>query len=372
MVPNINLQSATWTKEYDRAIKKVVEWMAAAEREEAATVDSVVQAWNTELIDRRASLRDAHLAAMDLLSRSWTKAELQEATKVVGNLVCLADGCETLRRQMSDTAHIERALSERRQLTNQSLDEARAELLQIARATAVEVGAQELRPSLTVVAPAPMTIPERSWACVGCSAIVPTSQAMLAGGHRNGVYCQGCFDRLTQSAALPAAAVAELNVLAAEDHALEVADLEAADPVVTVVADADIDQAPAIAAVLAAADSSEGRVSKLIQALAPRPSVGQLQAQAIATELATARGHRQPAEAPAEPANQRYGAALLAILNQQPRGQWTALALLTQQTGLAAVDTTNGINWLMRKGLIERGNRGFYRAICSSTPATVR
>lgn len=222
------MQSATWTKEYDRAIKQVYEWMTAVEREQAATVDSVVQGWNSELINRRADLRDAHLAAIELLSRSWSKASLQEATKVVGDLVCLADGCEALQSRMSNTAYIERALSERRQLAAQKLDEARAELLRITQATVGGAGQGDLRPSLTVVAPAPMTIPERSWVCVGCSAVVPTSKALLAGGHRNGVYCQDCFDRVTRPDTLPAAAVAELNALAVEDHAAEVADLEAA------------------------------------------------------------------------------------------------------------------------------------------------
>lgn len=219
------MQSATWTKEYDRAIKTVVEWMSAVEREEAATVDSVVKGWNTELIERRADLRDAHLAAMELLSRSWTRAELQEATKVVGDLGRLAAICDGLKRQMADIPYIERALAERRQLAAQKLDAARAELLRISQVTVGGAGQGDLRPSLTVVAPAPMTIPERSWACVGCSAIVPTSQAMLAGGHRNGVYCQSCFERLS----LGADALAQLRVLAAEDHAVELAILSTDD-----------------------------------------------------------------------------------------------------------------------------------------------
>lgn len=165
--------STTWTKEYDRAIRQVTEWMAACEREQAATVDSVVNGWNTELINRRANLRDAHLAAQELLAHSWSQAELQEATKVVGNLVCLAAGCEALRRQMSDTAHIERALSERRQLTAHSLEEARAELVRIIRATG--------RPA-----------------------------------------------RETDAYSLPPAALTELQALGRQDHAADVAELERA------------------------------------------------------------------------------------------------------------------------------------------------
>lgn len=167
-----------WTKEYDRSLRSVMECMAVAQRDAAATVDSISRELADELVKRRATLRNEHLAAQEALAQAWKSDSLKECTKVVGNLVCLALAVEQMQDRMSDTANLEKILIARRHTSAGRLDAARAELLRIIRATQPR--------------------PARETSAYACEC------------------------------ALPPAAMAELQSLGRQDHAAELAELDRA------------------------------------------------------------------------------------------------------------------------------------------------
>lgn len=166
-----------WTKEYDRAIKRVLECMAAVEREDSATVESVQREWAQELERRRATLQQDHAIVSKALADAWRSEALTVAAKQVHHLVYLATSVEQLKRQIDDVDHISKALIARRDVVHQQLDDARVELVRIIQATAK-----------------PQPRPARE----------------------------------TDAYALPPAAIAELQSLSRQDHAADLAELDRA------------------------------------------------------------------------------------------------------------------------------------------------